>query len=1351
MLRAIILIAVGILQVCHVQAQKEANHFGFYNFELDFTSGEAVVQRNFAPHLNRGMGLISDKDGNLLFYTDGFTVFNKSHNAMPNGFSLLPSNSSTKTQESIVIPRPGNDNIYYIFSTDPFNGQSSSGLYYSEVDLSLDGGMGDVTTKGVKLAGPTTNKLSACLHSDGRGVWVMAHKSGSNTFVLVSVTEDGISSPVKEQSIGMKDQYFGVQMKFSPDSRKLAISYANPEAGLIIFDFNSTTGVLSNPIEFSANSEPLITGAIDFSSDAKKLYLTGTGTGSIGQLDLSSSDPNSVRNSLQVLKPNFLYSGPYKLQLAPDGKIYGTKGGGQAYGNAFLMVVNNPNDNGSEVIVNENGLYLEGGDSFVGFTPNFIQNYFYQTSFKLNGNCENSPITFQLTNDYRVDSVMWSFGNGATSKALVPSTVYNTHGTYTVKLDVFYAGAKKTVSREIRIDPVHKFELGETQTVCDGTLVSVEDAYNSYEWNTGGYSNSIKAHETGWYKLTVKNEFGCAFTDSVMLNVIGLPVIDLPDSIEVNVGSITLDPGLFSRYSWSNDSTTRTIDVNITGWYSVLVQDERGCKNAKSVFVYRTEELQDHVRKWKWLNPTPSGLPGRDIRFVNDSIGFVLNSEELLQTTSGGDSWKVIMQMPSARRIIFRDSIGYIIGDHGLIYKSTHLGAGWNRIQAGINDNLIGLSVINKDTIRITSATSLFSSNDGGRSWQSSLISGIQITDSHFTSGKIGHVVGLNGIILKTTDGGQSWNIKLTSNVIPSNFLRVTFVTKNLGFATRAHSELYRTIDGGETWTRTGFNADAGYSIHFVNENVGFVAGEHGAIHKTTDGGVTWDWVGFDGRIWANDINSIFFVNEKHGYATGMRGRIIRTFDGGATWEQYSVTYNQISQLEFPSQTTGYALLWNSILRTENGGRDWAKTANPEVSYISGIDFVTNEIGYAAGGGSSGNVYNIYKTSNAGATWLLQSKPQIGDIRKIYFINENVGFATAGGTAKTIDGGQTWTIVSSTQFRCIQFVSPLIGYANSVGWSNNKIYKTIDGGDTWLSVFDVEDDITSIHFVNAEEGYIVGDAAIMYKTLNGGKDWERLTVPYAYYIDVAFVTKDLGYILDDYGTLYMTKNGGASWSTDYRLYGLRDINVNEQQVYLSGDFGAILVAEAMPAEPITITIGPLSPMGITESEATISSVIKSTITLESVPLTLELGQQPGIYNSSYEAGVYNVGDTPVSFKITNLEAGAKYYCRFKIVYKSKTITSPELMFETSAVTGISENAFPGLKIYPNPTRSIVTIDYPNMNTPLSYELSGLRGEVYAAGTVEHMSMLDFSTTSSGIYILQLWEGSRRLVFRIIKE
>ena len=1249
-------------------AQKQANIWGFWDYQLDFNEGSPVVKSEFANNLNRGMGIISDENGSLLFYTDGYSVWNKNHELMPNGTDLIPSAGSPAVQESIIIPKPGADNECFIFTVDPWNGQQGSGLYYSVVNLSLEEGLGDVTSKGVKVVGNTTNKISATMHSNGQDIWLMIHLHNTNFYYSFLITSAGLSGNQVLNQIGKAHGFWDGQLKFSPDGKKAACSRGHPYADkstFDLFDFDNSTGILSNALSFVLPGDGQSEG-IEFSPDAKKLYVVQAG-GGLHQFDLIDPSFEAISGS-RILLHKELYNNFRQMQLGPDNNIYITKGGGGG-GTNHLGVISNTNAKGPDVLVEDNGLYLEGGNSFVNFTPNFIQDYFFKTSFTFENSCQAKPTIFKITNDHQLDSVKWFFGEGSTSTSLNPEFTYNVAGSYQVELVAYYQYRTDTISREITINPFPILEMGSDTTVCFGSEISVSDLYSSYNWNLGDTTYSINAETEGWYKLEVKNKFGCSSMDSMFVSIVGLPQINLPDSVLIDRGdSVLLNPGDFESYSWSTGETSPSIYLSDEGWFSVLVTNESGCKSSKSFHIAFNGMHQPAEKpKWVRLNPKPSVLRGNDMHFINDKTGFIVNNSQLLRTTDGGDSWEILMSIASGKRIAFKDSFGYIIGNYGTIYKSTHNGGGWNKIQTNFTDNLNAISLIHHDTLLITSDDMLFISNDGGQSWTVREVEGVDIEDSFFINSKVGHLACKNGTILKTIDGGLSWYVTESSNSFPSDFFRITFVNENIGFATREHNELYKTNDGGETWHAMKGTIDAGYAIQFLNPNVGFMAGDHGAIHKTFDGGNTWEWIGFDGRRYGNNLYSIFFLNELEGYATGLRGRIIRTYDGGKTWSGYSPTYARISQIALTSESTVYGLVGNEIIKSTDKGGTWSNMGAPlPGAKTKELDFINDNIGYAIVGGrigTSGNSRSVFKTIDGARTWVKthETNALVNDlIHTISFINENVGFVNTGGMRKTIDGGKTWRTIESFRSNQIQFLDSLVGYAKNFNNYYGRIYKTSDGGETWDMVFEVEEDIRAFHFVNETVGYLVGDQALMHKTTDGGETWQKLEIPYDWYKDVKFLTENFGYISDEDGRVYATLDGGNTWQREVELFGTPSIDVLGNTVYVSGDNGNILRSVTIDDR---INFKKLQVSNLRNSSATITSHLTSSLDFTSV--LFEYGQQGDGFNHVIAYDDYSgYISKPLSFDLEALQESTTYYCRFKAVNKGLEVVSQTITFTT---------------------------------------------------------------------------------------
>ncbi len=153
------------------------------NAGVTFNSGAPVALTNGALLTTEGVATISDNSGNLLFYTDGVTVYNRIHGVMANGTGLFGDVSST--QSAIIVQKPGSINIYYIFTSD--NDVGPNGICYSTVDMNLSGGLGAVTFKNTSLYAPSCEKLCVVRHCNNIDLWVISHDWNTNVFRAWSV------------------------------------------------------------------------------------------------------------------------------------------------------------------------------------------------------------------------------------------------------------------------------------------------------------------------------------------------------------------------------------------------------------------------------------------------------------------------------------------------------------------------------------------------------------------------------------------------------------------------------------------------------------------------------------------------------------------------------------------------------------------------------------------------------------------------------------------------------------------------------------------------------------------------------------------------------------------------------------------------------------------------------------------------------------------------------------------------------------------------------------------------------------------------------------------------------------
>ncbi len=358
-----------------LSAQKQSDKWYFGNGgALDFSTGTPSViasgMAGYAP--SEGCSVISDATGNLLFYTDGITVVNKTHTQMANGNGLMGGISST--QAALIVPQPAANGIYYIFTTDDFGGVN--GFRYSIVDMNLASGNGSVTVKNASLIGTVSEKITAVKDPNSNRFWVLAHEFNSASFYAYSLSSTGLSAPVISNigavHGGTLQNTYG-QMKFNPCGNKVALTIGYTDLWEY-FNFNTNTGFLSNVMSFPMSAHVY---GIEFSPDASKLYVsTYDPFKTLVQYDVSSNVLSTIAVSQLSLSTT---TDIYGLQLANDGKVYVCKSFSQ-----FVGVVNSPNVAGAAC--NYQDFQIDLDPSFMGITaalglPGFPQSYFMPSSF----------------------------------------------------------------------------------------------------------------------------------------------------------------------------------------------------------------------------------------------------------------------------------------------------------------------------------------------------------------------------------------------------------------------------------------------------------------------------------------------------------------------------------------------------------------------------------------------------------------------------------------------------------------------------------------------------------------------------------------------------------------------------------------------------------------------------------------------------------------------------------------------------------------------------------------------------------------------------------------------------------
>lgn len=354
---------------CNGISKNNAKHWYFGNkAAIKFENNVPIALTNSAMTQVEGVATMSDANGNLLFYTNGITIFNRNHQVMVNG-SGLTSNSSN-TQSAFIVPFPQNPDKYYVITPGPYN--------YSIVDMTLDNGNGAVmsTAKNISINTENSEKVAGLLASNQTDIWLITYGASQKRFNVYKISPSGITTTPVVSQFTTASGFFGY-MKISPDGTKIAM--ANFANTFHLYDFDAATGVVSNQVIVPINIGGFGSYGIEFSPNSQLVYVADhRGQNRVFQYDITLATPALISASVVPLTANTMALGG--IQLGPDNKIYVAR-----ENNGFLGVINHPDVIGTGCDYVAEGVHLAGKTSNLGLpgfvSSSLVQNQPYISSF----------------------------------------------------------------------------------------------------------------------------------------------------------------------------------------------------------------------------------------------------------------------------------------------------------------------------------------------------------------------------------------------------------------------------------------------------------------------------------------------------------------------------------------------------------------------------------------------------------------------------------------------------------------------------------------------------------------------------------------------------------------------------------------------------------------------------------------------------------------------------------------------------------------------------------------------------------------------------------------------------------
>ncbi|MEN3324850.1 T9SS type B sorting domain-containing protein [Mariniflexile soesokkakense] len=613
-------------------AQSEASNWYFgYGAGIKFNLFNQTVSSLNDGQLftHEGCTTMSDDSGNLLFYTDGTFIWNKNHQYMPNGVGLLGDNSSTHS--AIIVPKPNDSNIFYVFTVG--SRQSNTGLHYSIVNMSQDNGLGAITTSNVRLLNLTTEKVTAVLKDCiSKSMWVVtfASEDGNravfNTFYAYEVSNNGVNPIPVKSTFPLRISDARGALKLSPDGTKLACanstvdddnSTTNDE--LFLYDFDTSTGIVSNPVELRVYGDNHNPYGLEFSPNSQLLYVHSYNNYRSDENNQNNNEVpenhrstltqfnvagTNIQNSQIVIEERQLYRGG--LQLGPDGRIYRALSAAYGEGLPYLGVIKNPNNIGLACNYEHNAINLSPNESGQGLPP-FIQSLFKKQIDIIQNGESDINLTLCQGDTYRLISENIAGANFTWTKNNIklPNNTYSLlvtdSGHYEVEINPNNGECTKEGQAYVFFNnnPLSK-NVSLIQCDEDG----IKDGITTFNLNEA-YKNSLP-EEGLTYKFYINSTRTTEINGSSYRNTVN------PQTIYVTTTSTNTSCFSFSELTLSVSLT----DVNDTVLPSVC--DDDGTEDGLHIF--NLKEAETEILK---------GIPNSNL-----GIAFYLTYEDALLETN---------------------------------------------------------------------------------------------------------------------------------------------------------------------------------------------------------------------------------------------------------------------------------------------------------------------------------------------------------------------------------------------------------------------------------------------------------------------------------------------------------------------------------------------------------------------------------------------------------------------------------------------------------------------------------------------------------------------------------------------
>ena len=246
------------------------------------------------------------------------------------------------------------------------------------------------------------------------------------------------------------------------------------------------------------------------------------------------------------------------------------------------------------------------------------------------------------------------------------------------------------------------------------------------------------------------------------------------------------------------------------------------------------------------------------------------------------------------------------------------------------------------------------------------------------------------------------------------NLTNVFFIDNNTGWIVGENGILLKTLDGGDSWGQLASGTTKLLNkVKFFNKNEGYIAGESTLLF-TSDGGNNWSSAQSDGKVYFIDMNKGWMVTQ--GVDIEYTIKVFRTNDGGSNW--VDVLDETYSAEEYGRNIDIFGVdnkIWvfgsymyqgdygGSILKFSSDGESFSNISIPEFNwdqYVSNVFYVNENSGWLINGvtGTGSSLSALYNSLNGGANWgeIVSHESNEGVFSSIFYISDTEGWVSLG-------------------------------------------------------------------------------------------------------------------------------------------------------------------------------------------------------------------------------------------------------------------------------------------------------------------------------------------------------------------